>query len=805
MSQNTTILISSRKWTLLTDNDVNQITFKILNATQPVLLKGTAGAVAPTTLTGSIYYEKGHGEIAVSLDALFTGVSGVSRVYAYCENDAEVFVSNGSQTQIVRIPTLSSNITTKFRDSFESYAPNGIYAEVKAAGDIIQTDGNVVASSWLDFSLDPLAAGTESSITTQATFQMPIEVAVGLSMSQRAVGQEFSVEIVSDEDPLPAIADLPIASISQAATVVTIDFAEPHGLTPGMSFGIRDVADSRLNYAALVVASMPSPTQITASAGPNGNNPSVTAGPFTSGFVYLRSRLGYARDGVSQIFENATATNSSFYFRSASGDALPSGTVTTNHSVTIGTTASVQAINALGSYSFQPTNEFRFVLQADRVQLSDSLIDTAAQSTARVTRTQVVPSPDKNYRLRIRGTKVKSSSVPTAQIVSVSKSGTTTATIVLDRPHNLTTSDFVQLVGPANATNFASILTPVAVSAVIDPVTIQAVWGTAATATSYGGYVAKVSGGLGVYGGAAPAIQTVEVITLSSGAKVLRAVFSVTMATSASIGDYINLVGVRNVVDGASLSLDGVYRVRNISTVTVDLEPIAGTVLPGTLVLTNAGGALIKRTSLRLHYLRIFDYERERVEVLPRPAGDLANALPVVLQGGTTAVTGTVTATVASTTVAGTVAVDAAIGAPVTAGMRASNANIAAMSAAGDNVAWLGTMIGAGVVKPYCLPEAEWNASLALTTTTAAAIQAAAGAGLKRHITSGWAINTGGALVELILLDGVTERARYPLPVNVPVQIDFPTGLVVTANTALNANLSAAGTVRFVATGYTAP
>ena len=171
--------------------------------------------------------------------------------------------------------------------------------------------------------------------------------------------------------------------------------------------------------------------------------------------------------------------------------------------------------------------------------------------------------------------------------------------------------------------------------------------------------------------------------------------------------------------------------------------------------------------------------------------------MPVVLQGGALT-SGTVAA-------AGTVAVDAAIGNPLTAGLRASNANIAAMSAAGDSVGWLGTMIGAGIVKPFALPEAGFNASLALTITTAAAIQTAGGAGIKRHLTALQAINTGGAAVDLIILDGATERWRLTLPVNIPVAFEFPTEITTTAATALNANLSAAGTVRANFQGYTAP
>ena len=94
---------------------------------------------------------------------------------------------------------------------------------------------------------------------------------------------------------------------------------------------------------------------------------------------------------------------------------------------------------------------------------------------------------------------------------------------------------------------------------------------------------------------------------------------------------------------------------------------------------------------------------------------------------------------------------------------------------------------------------------MSLTTTTAVAIAAAGGANIKRHLTACQAINTGAAAVDLIILDGTTERWRLTLPVNVPVCFDFPTEITTTANTALNANLSAAGTVRANFQGYTAP
>jgi hypothetical protein len=127
------------------------------------------------------------------------------------------------------------------------------------------------------------------------------------------------------------------------------------------------------------------------------------------------------------------------------------------------------------------------------------------------------------------------------------------------------------------------------------------------------------------------------------------------------------------------------------------------------------------------------------------------------------------------------------------------------MSATGDNVAWLGTMIGAGVIKPYALPEAEWAFTGALTATADTAVQAAAGAGLKRHVTLMQATNTGASAVDVLLRDGTTTRIQVTIPAGQSVFMPLPTGIPVTANTALNVALSAAGTVRFNALGYTAP
>ena len=268
-----------------------------------------------------------------------------------------------------------TNITTKFREAFESYTPNLKWTETKGSGDIIMLDGNAAAASYLVISKDPLTDGSTSKIESSINFQLPIELSLGLSLSQRSLGQEFSVEIIDTTTPTSQISDIAISSIQQATATLTVTTAVAHNLKVGYRIGIKGVSDSRLNYPALVVATTPSATQFTVTAGPNGTLPSVTAGPFTSGFVFYRTAMQGAQNGTSMIFENATATNASFYARSEAGDVLPSGTIAGNHSSTISTTASFQAVNAAYNYTFQPTTEFKAAIQADRLQWHDSVVD----------------------------------------------------------------------------------------------------------------------------------------------------------------------------------------------------------------------------------------------------------------------------------------------------------------------------------------------------------------------------------------------------------------------------------------------
>jgi hypothetical protein len=547
------------------------------------------------------------------------------------------FISNNGLT------VTPENITGKFRESFESFTPGVNWNLTTGTGDIVQLDGNAVSASYLVISKDPLTPNTETSLTYTGSFPMPTEIAVGLSMSQRVLGQELAMELVSTETPLAAVADVAISSISQTTTTLTINTTAAHGLVPGKRIGIKGCLDSRLNYPSLVVASTPTATQITATAGPGGTIPSGTLSGGAAGFIYFRSALGFAQNGISEIFENASATNASSYVRSSAGDTLPSGTLNGNHSLTVSTTVSNQAIASAYAYAFLPSSEYRINLQADRAQVYDVGVDSTSSTTSRSLRTQVVPDPTKDYTLRFRMTNVDSLTVPTAKIVSVSKSGTTTATVTTAGPHGLTTSDQIVTYGVRDTTNFAAITAQVAVASVISSTQFTVVWGSAVTATSYGGMVARVQGAnipSQFNQGSNGCVQSAQ------GANGELILIASNGYTSFVVGDYVNLYGLRDNSTGADLGLDGAYKVVDFTSNNARVVPIGSTPAVGTFGATACGGLIIKRTDARISFVRIFDYVRERVEMMPRPGGDASGAVTITGSNGlSVAVSGAVSPT----------------------------------------------------------------------------------------------------------------------------------------------------------------
>ncbi|MFN9343456.1 MAG: hypothetical protein ACK6DB_12835, partial [Planctomycetota bacterium] len=212
--------------------------------------------------------------------------------------------------------------------------------------------------------------------------------------------------------------------------------------------------------------------------------------------------------------------------------------------------------------------------------------------------------------------------------------------------------------------------------------------------------------------------------------------------------------------------------------------------------------------SLQSQFINCQDYaELTSVITAGRAQTVVGQGLGVVLTGATASSTniGTVTANVA-----GQAAHDAVVaGNPVRIAARALTAAYASV-ATGDVADLVSTLQGVLVTRPWQIPELEWSYASAaggVINTTDVVLSAAAGAGLRRYVTSMQLSNNSAVATEIVLKDGATVIWRGHLPANAPMaEIIFTNPIKTTANTALNfACITTGAAVYINAQGYTAP
>ena len=350
-----------------------------------------------------------------------------------------------------------------------------------------------------------------------------------------------------------------------------------------------------------------------------------------------------------------------------------------------------------------PTTQYELVQQLESCEWIDAAVDTSSGLfSTRSKRTQVVPDPTKTYRLRFRHTNSPSLARPVAAIVAAAKTGTTTATVTTDCPHGLTTGETVTLYGVRDTTNFANLAAATTVT-VVDATHFTVTWGSAVTATAYGGVVCRAGGGQVQAGVATQVAQSAS----TNAAGILTLVGSAAWSGSV-IGDTVSLYGLRSAADGSSLGLDGAWRVRDgVGTTALVLEPIGSTAVEANLVSTNCGGAVIKRTDLRIHFVRVAEINRLVTESIGgmNRAGNAA-AAPVYLAGGSTLQINGPYAEQASTNGYGLPAMLQTLSAQPTAGTTGRRSTIQ------------GDLAARPVMRPIGMPQANAYGRAVLTTTT---------------------------------------------------------------------------------------
>lgn len=541
------------------------------------------------------------------------------------------------------LPTIGSNVSNVFRDACEIY-PNADTWETAqiGAGDFILARGNTAGAGWIEISKDPSAKDTETVLTMRERFTMPLKLTTMVSMTHRNAGEQiFSQEFVSDDaayggEPVPTPAPVEILDASQTTITITINFAAP----PAVPFRIGQVVsvygftDTRLNVNSCTVASTPTPTQITVVGNDYAFTSATIASTLGNGEAYIErvDLLGGARNGVAIVRGNAAVTNARDYVRAQGGLAKPSGALAGAHNFTSGADAAV-ALAGVAPYSEAWGVPLETILFASRdgVIHADRGPDANWILSSRFRQSQVVPNPDRPYLLRFRLRSTPSLTRPVARIVSISKAGSTTTTIVTDVPHECVTGQYVGFYGAANQTNFANHSTGLPCT-VVDANTLTVVHGALATATSYGGFLTRVHGQQALGGAIAQVAQSVartgNIVTLTGNAA---------WAAPTSIGNIVQLIGVRDTVDGADLGLDGAYVVRNLVTTVMTLEPVAGFASAGAdIASTPCGGGVVQRMGARIHGVTSTDFNPMMVEPAFKGVAD---------QGEAQAINGAVTVT----------------------------------------------------------------------------------------------------------------------------------------------------------------
>jgi hypothetical protein len=517
---------------------------------------------------------------------------------------------------------------------------------VISSGDFMTTVNTNNGQLLTVLSVDPLTDDHESVLYYNTISLREAHISAALSISQRARGQYFSMEVVSTEPSVDAPVPIAISAISQTATTLTITLASRTDIQRNEWFDISGCVDVRFNYSNLNTLSVSyDGLTITATTADEATIPSITATPSAAGSYFTRQKRAIKQNNGSAIRFSGTATLAAMLVAANRSNIRSTGTIGGSQAVTIGTTAPSISSDGTGQLQFLETNIYEMQISRDKVTILDWAPDSAqAISTVRQVFDTFVPDSGINYNTQFRSTVPKSVSRPIAKIISASKAGATTTTITTDVPHGLQTGQYVDIIGIRDQVNFVA-TTAISVTVTGTNTFTVAIAGVY-TGTSYGGMVVIRNGAYPMTGMSSQSVQSIAIDTYGVVTLTGNAAW-----TSITIGEYVNLYGLRDNTSGADLGFDGAYQVINITTTTMKLVavknlmgviPVNGNVVPVTPTLTtlgttNCGGAVFMRTTLRLHDVKAISYNTMHALIDGQGELNPEKALPVYL-----VVTGTV-------------------------------------------------------------------------------------------------------------------------------------------------------------------
>jgi hypothetical protein len=515
------------------------------------------------------------------------------------------------------------NARQKFRDGFAQQGtvqPNPdswILEEDTPGTHFIDQGGDAQGSSYLRISLNPFVESEGLSLTSRRRFAFPMRVGWGISASQRISGQEFFVGMVAvDEDgnipKIEPVADKPITGAVATVTsnVATFTLAQ-HGLKGNDRINIIDCADHRMNVGPAIVTVATADTFTVPITITNGSYSTV------GGIVRTIDPLRYVKNGMGYLWGDSTSVTT------ASIVARRNGAKFRSTSSTVATTTAAQTSTSPYTDAFNSAGNQELYLSMDEAVARSYASDSNASTNGYVKFTQGIPDEELQYALHFRARILAGTTKIAGRIVSVTKTASSTATVTTDVPHGLAVGDFVQGYGVRDQTNFGNQSTWIAVASVPSETTYTLTWGGTATATSGGGAVWVNHGQVtapGVLG------QAVQSISRTNGVMTL---IGNTTWSGPLPGEYLQVHGLDQAPE-----YEGAYKTLRVSGTTLELEA------PGeNFTSINTGGAVFRRTDIRLHFARVMDYTRLVAEIVGGKGNtsDANGSVPVSLASGTIA------------------------------------------------------------------------------------------------------------------------------------------------------------------------
>ncbi len=488
------------------------------------------------------------------------------------------------------------NAMTKFRDNFIKGSPDtSVWDVIRSTPNngFLGRGGDASGSSYLRLFVSPYEHASAITLISKIKFKLPIKLGSLFSQSQRVLGNQFTISLVGcDEngsvEKVTSPAPLPIlGTISITSNVATINFAIPHKINGLERLVVYGNTDSRLNVGPVYATIINADTITIPCTLANGT---YTAG----GFVALSPVDGFDSNSVGITTENTTPTNAVWFTRR-------NGASVRYANQTIGTTTATQNGNSQPySDAFSASTYNELIATMQDVVLSSKPVDGLTGNNASLRYSSGIPDEEKYYKIKIEAKNLENITKIIGKIVSITKTGTTTATVTTDVPHNLNTSSFVQIYGVRDITNFPNLTAQTQIASIISPTQFTIIIGGAVTATSAGGVVALVNGSQAIVGA-----QNFSVQSVSRANDILTVIGNGTWA-SILPGEMWYIYGC----DATSLGLyDDAYKVLRASTTTLELKSIGAS-----FASINCGGAVIRATENRIHSIQLLDYTRLIVE-----------------------------------------------------------------------------------------------------------------------------------------------------------------------------------------------